>query len=252
MDIKALFPNMSLIWTRWSSYEIVHRMDMGVEKEYIVPAPGAEQIVYDCTERTETLVEDAILIGEAVVKKNLPAALIDTLCEAFAARFGLLGQMVGTKSSPMEGRNSMAPIYYPVNSRMYGEELSYIKDCFEKIFRHFAMASGIILDMATLQSDFSQFGLNGALNYRVTVGPRTQIIWGVDCLEDVLRLAYSLMVTSEKPPLRVCKNCQKVYYNTHTKSEFCGAKCRNQYNVKLYRIREEIRNSKKKQNPIEE
>lgn len=246
MDIKALFPNMSLIWTRWSAYDIVRRTDMGVEKEYIVPSPGAEQITYDCTERTETMVESVILIGEAIVKKKSPTAMINSLCTDFAVHFGLLGQMVETDPAPVVAQNSMAPIYYPINSRMYGEELSYFKDCCERIYRHFTMASGFMfgLGFGVPYERSHPGGPYGTLNYRVTFGRTPQIIWGVDRLEDVLKLAYSLMVTSEKPALRVCKNCQKIYYNIHTKSEFCGAKCRNQYNVKMYRTRERIKNSK--------
>ena len=38
-----------------------------------------------------------------------------------------------------------------------------------------------------------------------------------------------------KAPHKVCKNCGKVYYNPHAKSEFCGTKCRNYYNVKAFR-----------------
>lgn len=239
MDIKALFPNMSLIWTRWSAYDIVRRTDMGVEKEYIIPAPGAEQITYDCTERTEALVESTILIGEVIAKKKSPTVMINSLCIDFAVHFGLLGQMVGTEPAPMVRQNNMAPIYYPLNSKMYGEELSYLKDCFEKIYRHFTLASGFIfgVGIGDPQDKLYPVGPYGTINYRVTSGRTPQIIWGVDRLEDVLKLAYSLMVTSEKPALRVCKNCKRIYYNSHAKSEFCGARCRNQYNVKMYRER---------------
>ena len=29
MDIKTMFPSLSLMWVRWSEYEIVRRMDNG-------------------------------------------------------------------------------------------------------------------------------------------------------------------------------------------------------------------------------
>ena len=58
-------------------------------------------------------------------------------------------------------------------------------------------------------------------------------------MQSVLKLSYAAMVTGEKPGLRICKNCGKVYYNGHAKSEFCGTKCRNYYNVKLFRNRDE-------------
>ena len=54
---------------------------------------------------------------------------------------------------------------------------------------------------------------------------------------EVLRLSYAMLTTQEKPTLKVCKNCGKVYYNTHSKSEFCGTKCRNYYNVKVFRTK---------------
>lgn len=239
MDIKTMFPSLSLMWVRWSEYEIVRRTDNGIEKEYIVPAPGAEQITFDCTERTGDMVQSAILIGEAVVKENMPTALINTLCANFASHFGLLGQMVGTDPGSIANHNNMAPIYYPLNSERYGEELSYFQECFVKLYRHFTSTYGYYPP-----GPKTGLGLYGTVNYRVTSGQTPQIIWGVDSLEDVLRLSYTLLISSEKPALKVCKNCGKIYYNSHAKSEFCGTKCRNQYNVKMFRLREKNSPSK--------
>lgn len=239
MDIKTMFPNLSLMWVRWSEYEIVRRTDNGIEKEYIVPAPGAEQITFDCTERTGDMVQSAILIGEAVVKENMPTALINTLCANFASHFGLLGQMVGTDPGSIANHNNMTPIYYPLSSERYGEELSYFQECFVKLYRHFTSTYGYYPP-----GPKTGLGLYGTVNYRVTSGQTPQIIWGVDSLEDVLRLSYTLLISSEKPALKVCKNCGKIYYNSHAKSEFCGTKCRNQYNVKMFRLREKNSPSK--------
>ena len=193
MDIKTMFPSLSLMWVRWSEYEIVRRTDNGIEKEYIVPAPGAEQITFDCTERTGDMVESAILIGEAVVKENMPTVLINTLCANFASHFGLLGQMVDTDPGSIANHNNMAPIYYPLNSERYGEELSYFQECFVKLYRHFTSTYGYYPP-----GPKTGLGLYGTLNYRVTPGRTPQIIWGVDSLEDVLRLSYTLLITSEK------------------------------------------------------
>lgn len=233
MDIKTMFPNLSLMWVRWSEYEIIRQTDNGIEKEYIVPVPGAEQITFDCTERTGAMIESAILIGEAIVKENMPTVPINSLCANFASQFGLLGQMVGTDPASMAIHNNMAPIHYPLNSERYGEELSYFQECFVNLYRHFTSTYGYYP-----RGPKTGLGLYGTLNYRVTQGRTPQIIWGVDSLEAVLRLAYASLITSEKPALKVCKNCGKIYYNSHAKSEFCGAKCRNQYNVKMFRLRE--------------
>ncbi len=40
-----MFPNLSVMWTRWSEYTVV--TDRG-GAEYLVPAPGASAVSYDC------------------------------------------------------------------------------------------------------------------------------------------------------------------------------------------------------------
>ena len=82
--------------------------------------------------------------------------------------------------------------------------------------------------------------LSGLLSYRLTSGPNPQLVWEVRSLESVIRFAYASMISAESIPLKVCKNCGKVYYNTHAKSEFCGTKCRNYYNVKVFREKAKI------------
>ena len=71
--------------------------------------------------------------------------------------------------------------------------------------------------------------VSGVLSYRLTSGETPQLIWQVRSLQSVLRLSYAAMVTGGKPGLRVCKNCGKLYYNSHAKSEFCSTRCRNYY-----------------------
>ncbi len=231
MDIKTMFPNLSLMWVRWSEYEIVRRMDNGIENEYIVPVPGAEQIVFNCAEQSETMVADAIMIGKQIHENAVPVTLINLLCTNFASRFGLFGQMVGVDlTSPTY---STAPIYYALNSEKYGEELFYFKDRLHRLYRHYMTTQG-----QWSSGPKNDFGIYGTLNYRLTPGRTPQIVWGVERMEEVMWLTYASLMTGEKPGLKVCKNCGRVYYNSHAKSEFCGARCRNRYNVKAFRERE--------------
>ena len=44
----------------------------------------------------------------------------------------------------------------------------------------------------------------------------------VEKLGGIAHLSDAMLMTQEKPTLKVCKNCGKVYYNTHAKSVFCG------------------------------
>ena len=61
-------------------------------------------------------------------------------------------------------------------------------------------------------------------------------IIGICLILSALALAQSLC--TEEPVLRVCKNCGKIYYNPHARSEFCSVRCRNQYNVRAWRSRQ--------------
>ena len=79
--------------------------------------------------------------------------------------------------------------------------------------------------------------LDLVFSYRLLGGPAPQFIWEVRNMEAVICFAYASMITTEPMPLKICKNCGRVYYNSHAKSEFCGTRCRNYYNVKAFRER---------------
>ena len=52
----------------------------------------------------------------------------------------------------------------------------------------------------------------GAVICSQSFGRMPQLVWDVRSMESVLRFAYAAMVTSPGIPLKVCKNCGKVYY----------------------------------------
>lgn len=120
-----------------------------------------------------------------------------------------------------------------MNSREYGEELEQFKVCFMQLYQHFLTTQGEL----KAEPIPAVLDVSGVLSYRLTSGETPQLVWQVRSLQSVLRLSYAAMVTGDKPGLRVCKNCGKVYYNSHAKSEFCSARCRNYYNVKVFRER---------------
>lgn len=223
MDLKAMFPNLNTMWVRWSAYEIADCHGVS----YLMPSPGAEAFQYNCAEQPETLVADALELGRQITE-NVDDA--DRTCAAFAARHGLLGLGSGKDAGPFS-TGDVAPCYRPVNDREYGEELGRFQDEPRLLYRHFLSARGeaAMAEMPAIASE---------LRFKLTSGQMPQLVCELENLLSALRLFYALLITDSAMPLKVCKNCGKVYYNSHAKSEFCGTKCRNYYNVRLFRERE--------------
>lgn len=221
MDLKAMFPNLNTMWVRWSAYEIAAYHGVS----YLMPSPGAEAFHYNCAEQPETLVADALELGRQISEN---ADDVDRTCAAFAARHGLLG-LEGSKDAGPFSSGDVAPCYRPVNEKNYGEELQRFKAELQTLYRHFVFTRDGAVAFDTIPA------ITGNLSYKLTSGQTPQLVWETDNLLNVLRLAYASLVTDPIEPLKVCKNCGKVYYNPHAKSEFCGTKCRNYYNVKVFR-----------------
>ena len=59
MELKAMFPNLNVMWTRWSDYEVTDWEGI----EYLVPAKAATALTYNCAEQPETMVADALELG---------------------------------------------------------------------------------------------------------------------------------------------------------------------------------------------
>ena len=224
MDLKAMFPNLNTMWVRWSAYEIAAYHGVS----YLMPSPGAEAFHYNCAEQPETLVADALELGRQI-SENVADA--DSACAAFAARHGLLGLDGGKDARPFSS-DDVAPCYRPVNEKGYGEEMERFKAELQALYQHFISTRNgfIAFDMIP--------AVTGSLSYKLTSGQTPQLVWKADSLLNVLRLTYAILITEPGSPLKVCKNCGKVYYNPHAKSEFCGTKCRNYYNVKAFRKKE--------------
>lgn len=118
--------------------------------------------------------------------------------------------------------------YNLVFSRGYGERLNWIKDYFSGLERVYSRRDS---------AGSSPLVRPHALRYQVTGGVQPRLQWIFPSLESVLDLALAQSLCAEEPVLRVCKNCGKIYYNPHVRSEFCSVRCRNQYNVRAWRSR---------------
>lgn len=229
MDL-AVFSNFNVMWTRWSEYTLAACEMSGPDILYLVPAPGAVELQFNCAEQPEQLVADALELGRQIMNG---APEQECLCAAFAARYGLLG-LEAEHGTEYGDDPRLPPCYRPLNSWEYGEDVELFKGCFMQLYQHFTTVRGE-LEAGPIPAVLD---VSGLLSYRLTSGWTPQLVWQARSMQSVLKLSYAAMVTGEKPGLRICKNCGKVYYNGHAKSEFCGTKCRNYYNVKLFRNRE--------------
>lgn len=223
MEIKTMFPDLTVLWKRWSEYRVMEQTINRRKFRYLVPMPGAAEMTYNCAEHAEAMVGDALELGRQL---SLEGADQDRLCADFAARYGLLGPDVELGQAIGEEPDTPPP-FRPVGTIEYGEDMKLFQEEFKRLYQHFLCANE---GEGTLTGE-----LTGLLPYRLTAGRTPQLIWEIKSLESVLRLTYAALITAPSRSLKICKNCGKVYYNTRTKSKFCSARCRNAYNVKLFR-----------------
>ena len=75
-----------------------------------------------------------------------------------------------------------------------------------------------------------------APGYHIELLDRPTIYWGFHSLLLVIQMMFSFLLVDDEHPLRLCKNCQKVFLGNRSNAVFCNARCKNQYNV--YKSRE--------------
>ena len=108
--------------------------------------------------------------------------------------------------------------YNLVFSRGYGERLSWIRDYFAGLERVYSRRDG---------AGSSPLTRPHTLRYQVTGGVQPRLQWIFPSLKSVLDLALAQSLCAEELVLRVCKNCGKIYYNPHARSEFCPLPVKN-------------------------
>lgn len=237
MELKNIFPDFNAMWVRWSNYEIAEILN----SRYITPTADATAIPYSSTESLQELLTDALNLGKAVCQKS---DNLENACIVFVKKHGLLGLHKGSGSRvfPMKGGN-ISPARKEHGSQEYGEEICHFTAEFQKLYLHFLSTRGELPAQLPkhLQADLAALTaqpIPSGLSYRLTATSPPQMMWQPNDLIDVLCLAYGLAITDVTVPLKVCKNCGTVYYNPHQKSEFCSVKCRNYFNVKVFRSKE--------------
>jgi hypothetical protein len=64
---------------------------------------------------------------------------------------------------------------------------------------------------------------------------KPQIKWNFHSLLQTIQIILSFALADEAQPLRLCKECSKVYYATDKRSQFCSPEYKNRYGVRQSR-----------------
>ena len=86
----------------------------------------------------------------------------------------------------------------------------------------------------------AMFAFGGiAPHYRVIFdesdNDKPKIKWDFHSLLQTIQIMLSFSLTDEAQPLRICKECSKVYSAQDMRSQFCSHECKNRYNVRKSR-----------------
>lgn len=65
-----------------------------------------------------------------------------------------------------------------------------------------------------------------APSYHIVLEERPVLVWEFYSLLRAVQILFSFAVTDEDRPLRLCKNCQKVFIAGSPRQEYCGKACR--------------------------
>ncbi|MBR1432089.1 hypothetical protein [Ruminococcus sp.] len=245
-------------WHRNTKYEI-QNID---GTEYIVPCEYGS--VYDPIKNENNMMTDALNLGKYLTENDLGQ---NEMVLDFVHEYGLLGIMPDIAGSDI-GRNERvivcdnifvesgtvevnefakqffpldnvdildkinkkgklrlnyrSPIYSTMFLRKYRycEPLEWVKKYFKYMYS-FTIGK---------KSKMAEF-IPPRLTFKIDDRNGLNLLCEYDSLKAMIDLAFAKAVTDDRKPLRTCKHCGKLFYATDIRSEFCSARCRNQYNV---------------------
>lgn len=70
-----------------------------------------------------------------------------------------------------------------------------------------------------------------APTYHIELLDRPTLYWDFHSLLLGIQMMFSYMLVDDASPLRICRQCQKVFLGSRANSAFCSPRCKNQFNV---------------------
>lgn len=74
--------------------------------------------------------------------------------------------------------------------------------------------------------------------YHIALFDKPTLVWNFNSLAIAIQMFFSMSLTDEKNPLRMCKHCAKIFIASRPSAVFCGPHCKNRYNVYKSRAKE--------------
>lgn len=75
--------------------------------------------------------------------------------------------------------------------------------------------------------------------YHILLLDKPTLVWNFGSLAIAVQMLFSLSLTDDKTPIRLCKHCAKAFIPSRPNALFCSFKCKNQYNVYKSRAKEQ-------------
>ena len=131
--------------------------------------------------------------------------------------------------------------------REYAEPYEWMKQQF--IDLAFTFLTSVIFyedydDMTPDQRLLMQEGMTAfggiAPTYRIALLDKPTIIWDFHSLMLGIQMMFSFMLVDDAKPLKLCKQCQRVFLSNRSNAEFCSPRCKNQHKVYKSRSKSEV------------
>jgi len=221
MILNEMFGKSNLNAIRYSKYDVYTKDG----EEWVAPAPNAAIVSNIALDEPERLLLDALNTGRVQYVNDYPDEFKREILLSFVRCYGLL-------------------------SKDNAERIDWIKALLTEFFTHFSTTKmceytddpAVREGYAKLVSRYQLRDL--AIGIEVSPIPDENgrcnpvLVWDFNSLRQAVETLYIMAITHPEINLRMCKHCGAAFIAHHGRSEFCGDRCRNQYNVYKWRERE--------------
>ena len=120
--------------------------------------------------------------------------------------------------------------------RNYGERYDWLKSIFKDWSFTFMTSFLYYEDKDKLDEESLMLYRKGmaafdgnAPTYHIELREKPTLVWDFHSLLLDIKMMFTLMLTDETRPLRMCKNCQRAFIAERSNMVFCSSTCRNDY-----------------------
>lgn len=79
-----------------------------------------------------------------------------------------------------------------------------------------------------------------APTYHIELLDKPTLFWDFHSLLLGIQMMFSFMLVDDAKPLKLCKQCQRVFLSNRSNAEFCSPRCKNQHKVYKSRSKSEV------------